>query len=210
MQIVIYRTSKELLLSAYNVIINKLNDICFVGHKYSQSQFIIQIESIRVYFVSGNPFNLYGFRPDYYNTDSHPASDILYEYNGKELEDLFDVTKVISEHYEKIKEEKKKKRWFDTSYKDLSEEERSSLIDICKEDPVIFLEYVLDIKLLDYQKLYVREVFKACRKQDKQDFRMQILGEPNKCKICGGTGMVPIGPGIRGVKKCTVCNGGMK
>lgn len=27
------------------------------------------------------------------------------------------------------------------------------------------------------------------------------------CKICGGSGMVPIGEGIRGIKKCPVCNG---
>lgn len=28
-----------------------------------------------------------------------------------------------------------------------------------------------------------------------------------KCKICNGTGIVGIGPGIRGIKKCEVCNG---
>ncbi len=28
-----------------------------------------------------------------------------------------------------------------------------------------------------------------------------------KCKICNGTGLVGIGPEIRGLKKCDVCNG---
>ena len=27
------------------------------------------------------------------------------------------------------------------------------------------------------------------------------------CKVCGGTGSVPIGPGIRGIKRCDACHG---
>lgn len=30
----------------------------------------------------------------------------------------------------------------------------------------------------------------------------------NKCKMCNGKGVVPIGPGIRGIKSCPLCNGG--
>ena len=30
----------------------------------------------------------------------------------------------------------------------------------------------------------------------------------DKCKMCNGKGMVPIGPGIRGIKPCPLCNGG--
>ena len=29
----------------------------------------------------------------------------------------------------------------------------------------------------------------------------------NKCLNCNGTGMVPLGKGIRGIKKCDCCNG---
>lgn len=28
-----------------------------------------------------------------------------------------------------------------------------------------------------------------------------------KCKICNGTGLVGIGPGIRGIKRCDACHG---
>jgi len=28
-----------------------------------------------------------------------------------------------------------------------------------------------------------------------------------KCEFCNGTGLVDIGPGIRGIKKCDACNG---
>ena len=49
-------------------------------------------------------------------------------------------------------------------YEDLSEEEKQALIETCKEDPVIFIETVLGHELFNYQKVYVREVFKSCRK----------------------------------------------
>lgn len=76
-------------------------------------------------------------------------------------------------------------------YEDLSEEEKQALIETCKEDPVIFLETVLGHKLFNYQKVYVREVFKALKKQDEPDFRMQCLNKPVKplgkidCPVCG-------------------------
>lgn len=28
-----------------------------------------------------------------------------------------------------------------------------------------------------------------------------------KCQVCNGTGLVGVGPGIRGIKKCDACNG---
>lgn len=34
--------------------------------------------------------------------------------------------------------------------------------------------------------------------------------EKIKCKQCGGTGMIPIGKGIRGIMKCNACNGSGK
>lgn len=32
----------------------------------------------------------------------------------------------------------------------------------------------------------------------------------DKCKMCNGKGMVPIGPGIRGIKPCPLCHGGKR
>ena len=51
----------------------------------------------------------------------------------------------------------------DKIYEDLSIEEKRALIEACKEDPVIFLETILKTELLEYQKVYVREVFKALK-----------------------------------------------
>ena len=55
------------------------------------------------------------------------------------------------------------------NYDELSIEEKEALIELCKDDPAMFIETVLDIKLLEYQKIYVRETFKAIKKQDKFD-----------------------------------------
>lgn len=51
----------------------------------------------------------------------------------------------------------------------LSEEEKTALIDICKEDPVVFIETVCGMELLECQKIIVRGTFKALRKQDRLD-----------------------------------------
>ena len=78
-------------------------------------------------------------------------------------------------------------------YEDLSEEEKQALIETCKEDPVIFIETILGHKLFTYQKVYVREVFKALKKQDEPDFRVQCLNKPvddlakTDCPVCGST-----------------------
>lgn len=55
------------------------------------------------------------------------------------------------------------------------------MIETCKEDPVIFIETILGHKLFTYQKVYVREVFKALKKQDKP---VEILGKID-CPRCG-------------------------
>ena len=54
-------------------------------------------------------------------------------------------------------------------WNNLSEEEKTALIDICKEDPVVFIETVCGMELLEYQKIIVRGTFKALRKQDRLD-----------------------------------------
>ena len=51
----------------------------------------------------------------------------------------------------------------------LSDEEKAALIEMCKEDPVVFIETVCGVELLEYQKVFMRETFKALRKQDRLD-----------------------------------------
>lgn len=98
------------------------------------------------------------------------------------------------------------------NYDELSSEEKEALIELCKDDPATFIETVLGIELLEYQKVYVRETFEALKKQDKFDWRAHYFGEPYKCKVCGGTGEIPYiiaradGPDIREFKKCPACN----
>ena len=76
-------------------------------------------------------------------------------------------------------------------YEDLSEEEKQALIETCKEDPVIFIETVLGHELFDYQKVYIREVFKACRKLEEPDSLTKHLNMPvddfvnTDCSVCG-------------------------
>ena len=60
----------------------------------------------------------------------------------------------------------------------LSEEAKTALIDNCKEDPVVFIETVCGIELLEYQKFIVRETFKALEKPDRSGFRTKYLCEP--------------------------------
>ena len=40
---------------------------------------------------------------------------------------------------------------------------------MCKEDPVVFIETVCGMELLEYQKIIVRGAFTALRKQDRLD-----------------------------------------
>lgn len=51
----------------------------------------------------------------------------------------------------------------------LSDEEKAALIEMCKEDPVVFIETVCGMELMEYQKIIVRGTFKALRKQDRLD-----------------------------------------
>ena len=51
----------------------------------------------------------------------------------------------------------------------LSDEEKAALIEMCKEDPVVFIETVCGMELLECQKIIVRETFKTLKKQDRLD-----------------------------------------
>lgn len=43
---------------------------------------------------------------------------------------------------------------------------------------------------------------------DNFDGDVMVTVQVDKCKMCNGKGMIPIGPGIRGIKSCPLCNGG--
>ena len=60
-------------------------------------------------------------------------------------------------------------------WNNLSKEEKEALIDTCKEDPVVFIETVCGVELLEYQKVIVRETFKRLRKSDKSEVRSICL-----------------------------------
>ena len=83
-------------------------------------------------------------------------------------------------------------------YNNLSNEEKAALLDICKEDPVVFIETVCGVELLEYQKIVLRETFKNLNKSDREVtcrtckhreewhhlFRKNIQTEP--CRSCRG------------------------
>lgn len=48
------------------------------------------------------------------------------------------------------------------------------MIDMCKEDPVVFIETVCGIKMMEYQKVLARETFKTLKRPDKYE---KIFGE---------------------------------
>ena len=63
-------------------------------------------------------------------------------------------------------------------YNNLSNEEKAALLDICKEDPVVFIETVCGVELLEYQKVVLRETFKNLKKPDRSELRTKYLGCP--------------------------------
>lgn len=93
------------------------------------------------------------------------------------------------------------------AYDSLSEEEKKAFVELCKEDPAVFIERVVGINLKEYQKVYIRETFKKLLKEKNDILRLQFQQEPvePRCIHCNGVGFVPIGPRVRGIKKCPYC-----
>ena len=74
------------------------------------------------------------------------------------------------------------------------------------------LDYGLNIGIMIAGKALISsgcEVGKDEPKKEEptEDTLSSILDEIMPCDTCHGNGFVPIGPGIRGIKKCPVCNG---
>ena len=72
---------------------------------------------------------------------------------------------------------------YNIRYEELSDEEKEALIEICKEDPIIFIEKVCGILLLEYQKEYIRRVFREIRKRNHMaDITSHYIGKPVSLK----------------------------
>ena len=71
------------------------------------------------------------------------------------------------------------------NYDELSSEEKEASIELCKDDPATFIETVLGIELLEYQKVYVRETFEVLKKQDKFDWRARYIYNQNRANRDG-------------------------
>lgn len=68
-------------------------------------------------------------------------------------------------------------------YNNLSNEEKAALLDICKEDPVVFIETICGVELLEYQKIILRETFKNLKKPDRSEIRSKYLGNSLECPV---------------------------
>lgn len=71
-------------------------------------------------------------------------------------------------------------------WNNLSEEEKKALLDSCKEDPVVFIETVCGIDLMEYQKTLIREVFKNLKKQDRESNKRVLIDISKEvtCRTC--------------------------
>lgn len=127
---------------------------------------VLDIGDVRVNFRCGSKDNLAGLRPDFYNSDTPEVISFLTcgTRDGEWLNGIDDVHNVIVGHFRG----RRAKLGIDNH--SLSEEEKIAFIELCKEDPVLFIEKFLNITMLEYQKVYVREVFKKLsEKQIKED-----------------------------------------
>lgn len=121
---------------------------------------------VRVDFRCGSKDKLAGLRPDFYNSDSSEVIDYLSctSHDGVWLNGIDDVHDVIVGHF------RGRRAKLGVDNHSLSEEEKIAFIELCKEDPVLFIEKFLNITMLEYQKVYVREVFKKLsEKQIKEE-----------------------------------------
>lgn len=127
---------------------------------------VLDIGDVRVDFRCGSKDKLAGLRPDFYNSDTPEVISFLTcsTRDGEWLNGIDDVHNVIVGHF------RGRRAKLGVDNHSLSEEEKIAFIELCKEDPVLFIEKFLNITMLEYQKVYVREVFKKLsEKQIKEE-----------------------------------------
>ena len=211
MNIVIHRQKMENVLEESKYLFDKLRVTLGEHLKVSHNGLVMGIFDIDIQFRCGEVCNLRGLRPDIYNTDSASASNFLQQsavkVGGKELDTLDNIYLEIVQHcmdifIDNIAVDK-------SVYDSLSEEEKKAFVELCKEDPVIFVERVVGVELKDYQKVYIRETFKRLQKEKTDDaWKAYFQQEPiePRCEHCNNTGLIPFGPGVRGLMKCPYCD----
>ena len=212
MNIVIYRQKMEDALEISEYLFNKLKPGLGEHLKISHNGLVMDIFDINIQFRCGDVLKLAGLRPDIYNVDTIAASNFLQQsadkVGEKEMDVLDDIYLEIVQHCMDVLNGNNI-TMSKFAYDSLPKEEKKAFVELCKEDPAVFVEQVLGINLKEYQKVYIRETFKRASKEKADDvWRMSFQQEPiePRCKHCNNTGMVPIGPGIRGIKKCPYCS----
>lgn len=172
MNIVIYRQKMEDALEVSGYLFNKLKPGLGEHLKISHMGLVMDIFDIDIQFRCGDLCKLAGLRPDIYNVDSVAASNFLQQsavkVGGKEINTLDDIYLEIIQHCMDVFNGNNA-IMSKFAYDSLSKEEKKAFVELCKEDPVIFVERVVGIKLKEYQKVYIRETFKRLLKEKLTD-----------------------------------------
>lgn len=102
MNIVVYRSERSELKRVFDYLFTQLSDVYLYNARGRHNKTVIDIGDIRIDFRCGDIYKMGGLRPDYYNTDSQPASDFLCQgavkVDGKELADISDIRRIIATH----------------------------------------------------------------------------------------------------------------
>ena len=106
MNIVVYRSKRTEIKKAFDYLFTQLSNVypCNTMSRYNET--VIDIGDIRIEFRCGDIYKMGGLRPDYYNTDSQPASDFLCQgavkVDGEELADISDILRIIATQLSKV------------------------------------------------------------------------------------------------------------
>lgn len=167
MNIVIYRQKMEDALEVSEYLFNKLKPGLGEHLKISHMGLVMDIFDIDIQFRCGDLCKLAGLRPDIYNVDSVVASNFLQrsavKVDGKEINTLDDIYLEIIQHCMDVFNGNNA-IMSKFAYDSLSKEEKKAFVELCKEDPAVFVERVVVVKLKEYQKVYIRETFKRLLK----------------------------------------------
>lgn len=95
MYIVIHRMSAKDMNDSLKFLFDRFKRCGFACRALPRGGYIEFGNDVTIDFRCGDVFRMAGLRFDYYNVDSHPADDFLYQsatkYNAKKLDDLDDV-----------------------------------------------------------------------------------------------------------------------
>lgn len=180
MNIVIHRRSVDDALYASRYIYDRLIPLFGNQVKLCQHRLTIDVFDVHIDIRCGEVEYLFGLRPDIYNADTYRAANSLQQYaakvNGKAM-DTHRICEAIIEHV--------------LISQGTNRSVTNAFVELCEEDPVMFLEKFLNIELLGYQKVYIREVFKSLKEKQNADMWMRIFQQEPinpKCGYCKDVG----------------------